>query len=264
MREAMMTVAAAILAGAACGQTLSTAASNNGSGGIFLDLTAAAGSGVSVTSFDAPFTGTAGTTVGVEVWTRSGSYVGFDNTSVGWTLTQTIAAVRGGTTVNVPLLLTTPIDIAAGSTVGICLQATASGGLRYTGTGAIPPVTTWSSSDLTLFSDVARVATVAFTGTLFTPRCFSGNVNYSLSGGPTCRPDLTTTAVAGSPGYGVPNGVLNNDDFFFYLAAFAGGNLSVADLTTTAVAGSPGYGVPNGVINNDDFFYYLAIFAAGC
>ena len=62
----------------------------------------------------------------------------------------------------------------------------------------------------------------------------------------------------------MPNGVLNNDDFFYYLAQFAAGNLAVADMTTTAIPGSPGYGVPNGVINNDDFFYYLAIFAAGC
>ncbi|MEZ6232962.1 MAG: GC-type dockerin domain-anchored protein [Phycisphaerales bacterium] len=31
-----------------------------------------------------------------------------------------------------------------------------------------------------------------------------------------------------------------------------------------AIAGQPGYGVPNGIINNDDFFYYLALFAAGC
>ena len=79
-----------------------------------------------------------------------------------------------------------------------------------------------------------------------------------------CPPDLTTTAIPGSPGYGVPNGTLNNDDFFYFLAAFASGNIAVADLTTTAVAGSPGYGVPNGVLNNDDFFYYLTLFAAGC
>ncbi|MEZ6234982.1 MAG: GC-type dockerin domain-anchored protein [Phycisphaerales bacterium] len=82
--------------------------------------------------------------------------------------------------------------------------------------------------------------------------------------GPTCAPDLTTGAIAGQPGYGVPNGILNNDDFFYYLAQFAAGNVAVADLTTGAIAGQPGYGVPNGVINNDDFFYYLAIFAAGC
>ncbi|MEZ6233363.1 MAG: YncE family protein [Phycisphaerales bacterium] len=79
-----------------------------------------------------------------------------------------------------------------------------------------------------------------------------------------CQPDLTTTAIAGTPGYGVPNGVLNNDDFFYYLAQFAAGNLGVADLTTTAIAGQPGYGVPNGILNNDDFFYFLTIFAAGC
>ena len=80
----------------------------------------------------------------------------------------------------------------------------------------------------------------------------------------SCRPDLTTTAIPGSAGYGVPNGVLNNDDFFYYLAQFAAGNLAVADMTTTAIPGSPGYGVPNGILNNDDFFYYLAIFAVGC
>ncbi|MEZ6235611.1 MAG: GC-type dockerin domain-anchored protein [Phycisphaerales bacterium] len=79
-----------------------------------------------------------------------------------------------------------------------------------------------------------------------------------------CAPDLTTGAVAGQPGYGVPNGILNNDDFFYFLAQFAAGNLAVADITTGAVAGQPGYGVPNGVITNDDFFYYLAIFANGC
>ncbi len=79
-----------------------------------------------------------------------------------------------------------------------------------------------------------------------------------------CVADLTTTAAPGTPGYGVPNGVLNNDDFFYYLTQFAAGNLAGADLTTSAIAGSPGYGVPNGVLNNDDFFYYLARFAAGC
>ncbi|MEZ6234085.1 MAG: dockerin type I repeat-containing protein [Phycisphaerales bacterium] len=79
-----------------------------------------------------------------------------------------------------------------------------------------------------------------------------------------CQPDLTTGAIVGQPGYGIPNGILNNDDFFYYLQQFAAGNVAVADLTTGAIMGQPGYGVPNGVITNDDFFYYLAIFAAGC
>jgi len=39
---------------------------------------------------------------------------------------------------------------------------------------------------------------------------------------------------------------------------------SPPDLTTSAVPGTPGYGVLNGIINNDDFFFYLNLFAAGC
>lgn len=85
-----------------------------------------------------------------------------------------------------------------------------------------------------------------------------------LFGSTPCPPDLTTGAIPSQPGYGTPNGVVNNDDFFYYLAQFAAGNVAVADLTTGAIPGSSGYGVPNGVLNNDDFFYYLTIFAAGC
>ena len=81
---------------------------------------------------------------------------------------------------------------------------------------------------------------------------------------PRCIPDLTTTAIPTEPGYGEPDGVLNNDDFFYFLTAFADGNTLVADLTTTAVPGQPGYGEPDGLITSDDFFYYLALFAAGC
>ena len=79
-----------------------------------------------------------------------------------------------------------------------------------------------------------------------------------------CPADLTTGAVPGQAGYGVPDGVLSNDDFFYYLAQYSSGNLAVADLTAGAIPGQPGYGVPNGILNNDDFFYYLAIFSAGC
>jgi hypothetical protein len=78
-----------------------------------------------------------------------------------------------------------------------------------------------------------------------------------------CRPDLTTTATPGGPGFGEPDGVVSHEDFFYYLFLFGSGAQG-ADMTTFAVPGSPGYGVPNGVINNDDFFHYLAIFVIGC
>ena len=84
----------------------------------------------------------------------------------------------------------------------------------------------------------------------------SGKFNLNIR--MQCPADLTTGAIAGQAGYGVPNGMLNNDDFFYYLAQFAAGNMAVADMTTTAIPGQPGYGTPNGILNNDDFFYYLA------
>ncbi|MCA9288812.1 MAG: PQQ-binding-like beta-propeller repeat protein [Phycisphaerales bacterium] len=86
----------------------------------------------------------------------------------------------------------------------------------------------------------------------------------TLQSTPSCQPDLTTGSVPGAAGYGVPNGVVGNEDFFYYLAQFTAGNTAVADMTTSAIAGAPGYGVPDGVLNNEDFFYYLTIYAQGC
>jgi len=68
-----------------------------------------------------------------------------------------------------------------------------------------------------------------------------------------CPADLT-----GSGGAGVPDGVLDASDFFFYLTLFSDAD-SDADLTGP---GTPG--VPDGFIDANDFFYYLSLFAAGC
>jgi len=140
------------------------------------------------------------------------------------------------------------------------------------GTGDEDPVTFEPRlpPNRTFASVMAGVDEVRFT--TYVPGFFYGGTEFGLGvdnvslqeQGGACKPDLTTGAIAGQPGYGVPDGSLNNDDFFYYLAQFAAGNLAVADLTTGAIAGQPGYGVPNGILNNEDFFYYLAIFAAGC
>jgi hypothetical protein len=50
----------------------------------------------------------------------------------------------------------------------------------------------------------------------------------------------------------------------FYTGETPGPATCPADLTTGAIPGQPGYGVPDGFLNNDDFFYYLTLFAAGC
>ena len=160
--------------------TLSTTTANNGSGGIFMDLTSA-GLALTVTSFDLYLGGSAGTPGSVEVYTRSGSYVGFDGSSLGWTLAETVAVVSNGSTTLAPLTLSTGISIGASQTLAVYLHSITSGnGIRYNGTSGSPPQTTWSDANLTLYSEHARTGNVPFGGTLFTPRTFAGNVNYDV------------------------------------------------------------------------------------
>ena len=159
---------------------LTTAPPNNGSGGIFLDLTPSTSS-LLFEVFETPTQGASGVAIQVEVWTRPGTYVGFTASSAGWTLAQTVAGTGGATTSTpVPFTLTPPITLSAGTTTGVYLHGiTAGAGIRYTGTGALPPQTTWTNADITLFSDVSRTGAVPFGGTQFQPRTFSGTIQYS-------------------------------------------------------------------------------------
>ncbi|MCA9287996.1 MAG: hypothetical protein KDA05_05395 [Phycisphaerales bacterium] len=102
-----------------------------------------------------------------------------------------------------------------------------------------------------------------------------GAYEYQPPGFGTCLADLTTGAIPGVPGYGVPNGVLNSDDIMYYLTLFSGEIgcgvgpglsrcSSPPDMTATAVPGTPGYGILDGFLSGDDFFYFLNLFAAGC
>jgi hypothetical protein len=160
-------------------QTLTTVAPNNGSGGVFLNLSPVAAP-ILFTGFSTYFSSAAGTPVSVEVWVRDGTYVGFTGSNNGWTLVQTVMGISAGSTVESSLInFAAPIQLAAGSTTGVYLHATTvGGGIRYTGTAGSPPQTTFSNSDLMLFSDTARTGNVSFAGTAFTPRTFSGTIAY--------------------------------------------------------------------------------------
>ncbi|MCC5787731.1 MAG: trypsin-like peptidase domain-containing protein [Phycisphaerales bacterium] len=213
---------------------------NNGSGGVFMNLRGKT-QNITISRFDVAFTGTVGTGVDVEVWTRNGSYVGNDASSSGWTLTQTIRGTRQGIDTFSPLVLTDPIVIPHAQTRAVYLQAvTSGGGIRYNGTAANPPVTEWSDNQLELLSDVARTGETPFGGGRFMPRAFSGLIHYQPGGTiPTCPPDLNG------------DGVVDADDFFLFLSLFAAGDPR-ADFNN------------DGVIDADDFFAFLSAFAAGC
>ncbi|MCC5787951.1 MAG: hypothetical protein JJU33_14755 [Phycisphaerales bacterium] len=218
------------IAGAASAQTgsLQTANANNGSGGIFLELTALIDP-LSVTDFELVYSGTTGTPVQVEVWTRLGSYAGFDDDPTAWTLTQTVQGTRQGPSTLDTLTLTDHIDLPVGQTVSVYLHAvTAGGGIRYTGTNANPPQVHWDNADLALFSDVSRTGSVAFASARVTPRTFAGVVHYDIGG-----PSICDAA-----------------SFFAFLAAFAAGDPR-ADCNA------------DGVIDADDFFTFLEGFRLG-
>ncbi len=155
------------------------ATSNNGTGGIFMDLTPTS-QNLNVTAFETMFGAVSGTAFQVEVWTRTGTYVGFSTSNVGWTLTQTVAGVSAGTTALAPVTLTSAIGLTAGQTTGVYLHSiTAGNGIRYFGTGTTSN-TNFSNADLSLFSAHSRTGAVAFGGTQFTPRALTGNVQYNV------------------------------------------------------------------------------------
>jgi len=93
---------------------------------------------------------------------------------------------------------------------------------------------------------------------------FAGELGVAIARASLCAADLTGSADPNSPDFGIPDGVLDATDFFFYLDRFAADDLSVADLTGSIDPNSPAFGIPDGLIDASDFFFYLDLFAQGC
>lgn len=187
---ALLTLIAIPVVGSAQILTANTAA-NNGSGGIFMDLTPTT-QALNVTRFDSVFgSTTVGAAFQVQVWTRTGTYVGFQASNVGWTLVDTVSGNSNGNTAFNAITLNNVITLAAGQTTGVYLHSITTGnGLRYFGTGTVSN-TNFSNADLSLFSAHSRTGAVAFAGTMFTPRALAGAVHY------TPVPEPATMAVLG-------------------------------------------------------------------
>ena len=84
--------------------------------------------------------------------------------------------------------------------------------------------------------------------------------SLGVEGGPTsCEADLSGSVDPNSPDFGVPDGIVDGVDFFYYLGLFGAGDLS-ADLTGSVDPNSPDFGVPDNTLDGQDFFYYLGLF----
>lgn len=78
-----------------------------------------------------------------------------------------------------------------------------------------------------------------------------------------CIADMTGSIDPNNPGFGVPDGTLDANDFFYFLFAFEN-NFPLADMSGSSDPNSPFWGQPDGIFDANDFFYYLSIFADGC
>lgn len=205
MRRLAVLLALAVALGAttsAQAQILSTLLPNNGSGGVFMELTPST-SDITFNGFATFFASAAGTPVSVEVYTRPGNYAGFTASNAGWTLLETVNGTSAGgaslpANLSAPIFLTNPLNMTAGTTTSVYLHSiTVGGGIRYQGTGTTS-TSTFMNADLTLFTNVSRTGAVAFAGSQFTPRAFSGDIHYSVVPEPA---SLITFGLVGGIGF---------------------------------------------------------------
>ena len=100
--------------------------------GVFVDLTATSGNLV-VTEIGMVSNASAGTPIRLRVWRRVGTYVGFDNSSSGWSVVDQVDATSTGSTDPTAFILNNPIDLTQGQGVTGFLFEGEIGGVRYTG-----------------------------------------------------------------------------------------------------------------------------------
>jgi len=168
--------------------------SNNGSRGIMFDVIP--NKNITLRDFDLNiYPGTAT----YEVYYRTGSYVGNENSAAGWTLLSTQTLTSNGTNAATPLGANLSVLMLANQTYGFYITSTTSGGVNYTGSGSAYVFA--SNSDMDVYGGVGK--TYPF-GTTFTYRTFSGTIYYSNSLGcvssSRSAATLTVNAVASITG----------------------------------------------------------------
>jgi PKD repeat protein len=151
-------------------------AQNNGQRGIMFDITAI--NCVQIKCFEANFD--PGTT-NVEIWTRPGTHVGFQNSSVGWTLIGTANNVVGaGANLPTAIPISVNITINAAATQAFYITRTTTGGpiMDYTNGVAVGNV---YASDANIQVKEGTGKDYPFAAS-FSPRDFNGTIYYDAGG----------------------------------------------------------------------------------
>jgi hypothetical protein len=174
----LLAPAASAQSGAFCLPTISPFASNNGGGvggAVYFDMTVAGA--VTLTDFVMNYSATAGTPVGVDVYTCQGTYVGNEGNSGAWTLVSSGTGSSAGLDARTVCTLGTPALLVPG-TYGVALVAVGSAHRYTNGNG-----TNQNFSDPVLSLSLGAATNVAFGGSPFSPRVANIEVCYTPGAG---------------------------------------------------------------------------------
>lgn len=137
-------------------------------------------SAVDISQIDANFYGTAGPQVRIEVWTRSGTHVGNNTSSNGWSLAGVSNTVTSAGRDNpTPCTFPTPIQLVPGIT-GVAVQHFGAGAAYTAGTGVGLPYA--STAEMTLLQGGSANPPI-FNGTQNAPRVMNCSIHYTPVGG---------------------------------------------------------------------------------
>ena len=161
-----------------------TLAGGNGNFGNMFDINAL--TDLTIDSFDVH--GEDGVTFDVEVWAKTGTWVGFENDPGAWTLIGTAPGiVSNGIGFDTPLNLDLGYAMATGETHAFYVTPIdpPSGGFRYTNGTTVGAVFA-SDANIEFLEGAGNAYPF---GTTFSPRVFNGNILYCVGGGgggPVC------------------------------------------------------------------------------
>lgn len=151
---------------------------NNGSpgGAVYFDITV----GPADIDIDAIDINTADTgAFTMDVYTKTGTYVGSETNQSAWTLSSTATGTSAGQNNPSNAVLATPITLSANTTYGMALVLDANHSHYYTnGTGSNQ---NFSNDDLALALGAA--SNTPFSGAVFSPRIFNGTIHYMAGPG---------------------------------------------------------------------------------
>ncbi len=154
---------------------------NNGNTGVMFDVTAV--NDVTVTSLATNISSGAST---IEIYGRSGTHVGFENSNVGWTLLGTAGALAVGANQTIPVTLN--VAVPAGQTYAFYIHTAGTVGYRNgTSVGAV------DASDANLQIRQGRGVGAAFGNLIGSPRIFTGSITYVTGLAPPPAPVAVPT-----------------------------------------------------------------------